>query len=78
MAIQTTLGVMASAFAGMLADIGAPDIRSGINEETTSMPWGIAVQVGTVATSDDYIKLPTAADDIIAGFLVHDHAHDKM
>jgi hypothetical protein len=75
MAIQTTYGVAETAFAGMLADIGTPDIRSGINEESSSMPWGIAVAVGTVATSDDYIKLPTAADDLMAGFLVHDHAH---
>ena len=77
MAIQTTYGVPATAFPGMLADIGSKDIRSGINEETTAMPWGIAVKVGTVATSDDYIKLPTTAADIIAGFLVHDHAHDN-
>jgi hypothetical protein len=77
MAIQTSYGTAAAAFAGMLADIGSKDIRSGINEETSSMPWGIAVQVGTVATSDDYIKLPTAADNLIAGFLVHDHAHDN-
>jgi hypothetical protein len=77
MAIQTTYGTPAAAFAGMLADIGQPDIRSGINEEASSMPWGIAVQVGTVATSDDYIKLPTAADNLMAGFLVHDHAHDN-
>ena len=77
MTIQTTYGTPAVAFAGMLADIGSKDIRSGINEESSSMPWGIAVKVGTVATSDDYIKLPTAADDLIAGFLVHDHAHDN-
>lgn len=77
MAIQTTYGVAAAAFAGMLADIGIPDIRSGINEETTAMPWGILTKVGTVATSDDYVKLPTAADDLIAGFLIHDHAHDN-
>lgn len=77
MAIQTTYGTPAAAFAGMLADIGQPDIRSGINEESSSIPWGIAVKVGTVATSDDYIGLPTTAADLIAGFLVHDHAHDN-
>jgi hypothetical protein len=77
MAIQTTYGVAATAFAGMLADIGTPDIRSGINEESSSVPWGVLLKVGTVATSDDYVGLPTAADDLIAGFLIHDHAHDN-
>ena len=77
MAIQTASGAAATAFAGMLADIGQPDLRSGINEESVSVPWGILMKVGTVATSDDYVGLPTAADDLIAGFLIHDHAHDN-
>ena len=77
MAIQTSYGTAARAFSGMLADIGTPDIRTGINEESSSIPWGILVKVGTVADSNDYVKLPTAADDLIAGFLIHDHAHDN-
>ncbi len=64
----------AVAYAGVIADLAQSYVRSGRNEETSSIPFGVAVKKGT---GDGDIKLPAAGTDDVFGIVVHDHAHDS-
>jgi len=63
-----------AAFAGQLGDLSPKHVRSSRNEETTAIPFGVAVKQGT---GDDDVLLPDTATDEIIGITVHSHAHDS-
>lgn len=61
---------MPVAMAGMLADISAvKDVRAVVNEETTTIPYGVAVKQGT---GEGKVLNLSAKTDIIVGFILHE------
>ncbi len=68
---QTAYDTQEKAFAGMIGDLSPHDVRSLVNEETVNVPFGLVVVEGS---TEDEFKLPTAADDKIAGLTVHSHS----
>jgi hypothetical protein len=71
---QTSYSQAVAAYAGLIADLSPHTILSLKNEESSDVPFGLAVAEGT---SVDQFALPTAADDEIAGITVHSHALDN-
>jgi len=71
---QTSYSQAVAAFAGLIADLSPHTILSLKNEESSDVPFGLVVVNGT---STDQFKLPTAADDEVAGITVHSHALDN-
>lgn len=60
-------------FAGMLADSGPNDVGTGVSEEASAeIPFGVAVARGATA---DGVDLPSAADDIVRGIVVHSNSY---
>ena len=71
---QTDYNQQARAFNGLLADLGYVDILSRANEESSNVPFGVAVKSGS---ADDKFLLPVAAGDKVLGITVHSHALDN-
>jgi hypothetical protein len=66
------------AFAGLIADLNQGYyIRTGLNEEVTEIPFGVALsKVGS--SVDDGYKLPALAGSVIAGVSIHSPAINNI
>lgn len=78
--MQTTAkSTMTVAFAGMLADMSARDVRSYVNVEGAEVPFGVCVAMVADASTNSKgtAELPDAATDKeeLVGIVVHSHAY---
>jgi hypothetical protein len=80
MSVQTTYSNFpAVAFAGQLATMEDTDIITGFNEDTSDMPFGIAVSYKASPTYNTDMTLPvTSGGAKVAGILIHSHAHERQ
>lgn len=78
MAVQSSYGENpAVGIKGQLADSGNVDIISMVNNEASQeMAFGLAV-VFEGSTDDQGALAPDATSDVVAGILVHTHAHSN-
>jgi hypothetical protein len=61
-------------FAGMLADGSDYAARSYVNAQAAALPFGVAVVNDSSARG---VVLPTAADQVFAGVVMHSHDYDN-
>lgn len=71
---QTAVAAQTRALYGAVADFCPKYVRSYQNEDSTEMPFGVAVKLGT--DPDAQVKLPSTQAAVF-GVTVHSHAYAK-